>query len=88
MPPNVICAEENTRGGVGKGGVGGGGCVGSVVEVVGSERYGVGAVEHAVEKTVGGSTGEDWHWNEGHVLGVDVFDDVIARKSDVGALGC
>ena len=52
MPPNVICAEENTRGGVGEGGVGGGGCVGSVVKVVGSERYGVGAVEHAVEKTV------------------------------------
>ena len=27
MPPNVICAEENTGGRVGEGGVGGGGCV-------------------------------------------------------------
>ena len=88
MPPDVVCAEENAGGRVGEGGVGGSGCVGSVVEVVGSERYGVGAVEHAVEKTVGRSTREDWHWNEGHVLGVDVFDDVVARKCDVGALGC
>ena len=46
MPPNVVCAEENAGGRVGEGGVGGSGCVGSVVEVVGSERYGVGAVEH------------------------------------------
>ena len=27
MPPNVICAEENTGGRFGEGGVGGGGCV-------------------------------------------------------------
>ena len=52
VPPNVICTEEDAGGSFGESGVSGSGCVGSVVEVVGAERYGVGAVEHAVEKTV------------------------------------
>ena len=33
-------------------GAGGGGYVGTVIKVVGTERYGVGAVEHVVEKTM------------------------------------
>ena len=49
---NVICMEEDAGGGVGERGVGSSGCVKSVVEVVGAERYGVGVIEHVVEKAV------------------------------------